>query len=252
MPASASVPGEAATEPKFIWGVLINMALRYALAVFSEYVSLKVSNEPTPAVIAALQRNNSQTPVVSLSSLGLQLLGLPSNGATASRESKDLGAPLKVADGQANYQGLHLALLAVDAQGQPLAFRPTSAGFTTGERFKVRVIATFDGLLSIDSINPSGIRRQLYPAQTDQVVSLKAGQEILLPLDPRQSFQFAGATGQEQLVVTLRHAQAIGPAASDRPVNRGDLPTGTNLVQEQTAGRFPLISQAIALRHGQP
>jgi hypothetical protein len=248
-PATPASGAGADNQPKFIWGVLVNMALRFALSIFTDYVQAKVSREVTPGVWATLLKSSSETPVVSLSSLGLEMLGLKTNGARPSAETKDLGPALKVVDGRENYQGVHVALLAVDAQGKPIGLRPASAGFTTGERFKLRVIATYDGLLSIDNINPNGQQRQLYPAKADHVVSVRAGQEILLPLDPQQTFRFAGATGQEQLVVTMRHAQAIGDAASTRPVNRNDVDTGTNLVQEQPPGRFPVISQAIAVHH---
>jgi hypothetical protein len=248
-PATVASSADAGNQPKFIWGVLVNMALRFALSIFTDYVQTKVSREVTPPVFAALLKTSGEVPVVSLSSLGLEMLGLKTNGARPSAETKDLGPALKVVDGRENYQGVHVALLAMDAQGKPIGLRPASAGFTTGERFKLRVIATYDGLLSIDNINPAGQQRQLYPAQADHVVSLKAGQEILLPLDPQQTFRFSGATGQEQLVVTMRHAQAIGAAASTRPVNRNDVDIGTNLVQETLPGRFPVISQAISVRH---
>jgi hypothetical protein len=251
-PAEGTSAAESDDKPKFIWGMLLNMAVRYAVSVFSDYVRNKVGGELTPARFVALLRSSSQVQVVPMASFGPDFAALSSNGADASPQTKDLGAALQVKDGRENYQGVNLAIVPVDAQGQPMPVRPTSAGFRTGERFKLRLVASYDGLLSIDNINPQSLRRQVYPPQADHVVSVSAGQEILLPLDPQQHFRFAGSGGAEQLVVTLRHRLAIGGEASSRPVSRQDLDLGTNLVQEQPPGRYPLISQALALRHDGP
>jgi len=110
-------------------------------------------------------------------------------------------------------------------------------------------MSTFDGLLAIDNINPNGVQRRIYPAKQSQVVSLKAGEEVLLPLDKNQAFQFTGARGQEQLLIALRHPKAIDEGASRNPVYRRDELYGSNLVQEVAHNTYPAIFQSIKLQH---
>jgi hypothetical protein len=110
-------------------------------------------------------------------------------------------------------------------------------------------MATFGGLLVIENINPRGERRQIYPASTSQVVILQAGGDTLLPLGSDQFFEFANATGEEQLVITLRDPRAVGNAASREKVHRKDEEFGTHFVQEVTRGAYPVISESIRLQH---
>ncbi len=158
-------------------------------------------------------------------------------------------APMRSVDGKPNYQGIHIAIVAVNKDGKPLGFHSVNQGFRTGQRFRIRVVSTFDGLLAIDNINPRGVQRRVYPAKTSQVVSIKAGEEVLLPLDENQAFQFAGTTGREQLLIAMRHPQAFGEGASRNPVYRRDEQYGSNLVQEVTASTYPAIFQSIQLQH---
>ena len=81
-------------------------------------------------------------------------------------------------------------------------FAPASAS-------KVRVISTFDALVAIGNVNPSGKEKQIYPPAKDTVISVKAGTEIVLPLVADQYFQFTGETGTDQLVVTLVDPRAL-------------------------------------------
>ena len=157
--------------------------------------------------------------------------------------------PMRSVDGKPNYQGIHIAIVAVDKDGKPLGFHSVNQGFRSGQRFRIRVVSTFDGLLAIDNINPSGVQRRVYPAKTSQVVSIKAGEEVLLPLDNNQAFQFSGTKGREQLLIVMRHPQAFGDGASRNPVYRRDEQYGSNLVQEVTTSTYPAIFQNIQLQH---
>jgi len=158
-------------------------------------------------------------------------------------------APFRSVDGKPNYHGIHIAIVAVDKDGKALGYHSVNQGFRTGQRFKLRVMSTFDGLLAIDNINPNGVQRRIYPAKQSQVVSLKAGEEVLLPLDKNQAFQFTGARGQEQLLIALRHPKAIDEGASRNPVYRRDELYGSNLVQEVAHNTYPAIFQSIKLQH---
>lgn len=157
--------------------------------------------------------------------------------------------PLALKGGEPNYHAAHVAILAVDDAGRITGFRSVDQGFRTGERFKLRMIATFDGVAAIGNINPRGEGRQIFPPQKGTAVQLRAGQEIVIPARDDEFFQFAGATGMEQLVVTIIDPRAVGVAASTSKVYRQDEAYGSNFVQEVNPGTYPVISQAIALTH---
>ncbi len=158
---------------------------------------------------------------------------------------------LAVKDGEPNFQAAHVAILGVDDAGRISGFRSVNQGFRTGERFKLRMIATFDAVAAIGNINPKGEGRQIFPPQKGTAVKLKAGQEVVIPARDDQFFQFAGTTGTEQLVVTIIDPRAVGAAASTNKVYRQDEAYGSNFAQELSPGTYPVISQAIALTHTQ-
>ena len=85
--------------------------------------------------------------------------------------------------------------------------------------------------------------------KTEQVVSLLPGKETVIPLGEDQFFEFARATGREQMVLNLADPRGVGPAASTNKVFRQDLKYGSNFVQEVSPSTFPHISQAIELQH---
>jgi hypothetical protein len=157
--------------------------------------------------------------------------------------------PLKLAEGGANYEGIHLAIVGAQRDGTLTELRPVKAGFHTGERFKLRAISTFGGLLVIENINPRGERRQIYPGNPAAVVVLQPGADTLLPLGPNEFFEFARTPGEERLVITLRDPRAVGDAASRQKVYRKDEEYGTHFVQEAPKGSYPVISEAIRLQH---
>lgn len=250
--ASAAAPPPMADEelqPKFIWGILIKVAMNYAVSAFANYMIGKLTAELTPASLVGMLLNSKSASIVPLDSatgaLSMKSAGAPENTVVA-----EPIAPLKVENGRENYQAVHVALMNFDRSGNPLGFHPVSAGFGTGDRFKLRVLPTFDGLLVIENITPRGERKQIYPPRTRDVVSIKGGVEIMIPLGKDDYFEFAGATGDDQLLVTLRDPRAFGAAASAAPVSRKDENNGSNFLQELAPGTYPVISQSLKFRHG--
>ena len=154
-------------------------------------------------------------------------------------------------DAQSNYQGLHLAVVSTDAATNSMRFRSLAEGFKTGDRFKLRAVSTFDAVVFVDNVNPSGVRSRVYPALGggDQVVFLKAGQQVLLPLAVDQFFEFANQTGAEQLLVTVRDPRSTSTALTNQPVYRQDEAWGSNLMQLTPPGTYAGFTQTLALMH---
>lgn len=250
-------------QPKFIWGILIKYVASEAFSMFSSWMVTKMNERYGTNISNA----SYSATAMDIGKLALNYYrGSPdtTGGATiaANPTAMPVGmreaqltttaaptAPLKLTDGSANYEGIHLAIVGADRQGRITELRPIKAGFRTGERFKVRAMATYGGLLVIENINPRGERRQIYPATTAQVVLLQPGADTLLPLGANEFFEFAKATGEEQLIITLRDPRAIGAAASKEKVHRKDEEYGTHFIQEATKGTYPVISEAIRLEH---
>lgn len=260
-------------QEKFIWGIVVNLVLSSAFSMFSDWLTKKLGGTPDaggkPLSLPSFgdAANAAPTPVGSASDIrGLlvnvavvaitgALSGRLNSALTSAFLGKDVPTtappktPLKLKDGDPNYQGAHIAILAVDAAGNVTGFRSVKEGFRTGERFKVRVISTFDALVALGNINPSGKERQIYPPGTNTVIAVKAGTEVVLPLAADQYFQFTGETGTDQLVVTLVDPRALEGKPSKKRVSRQDVEFGSNFVQEVTPDTYPMISQPIALLH---
>ncbi len=150
--------------------------------------------------------------------------------------------------GVANYQGMRLAISMIDANGQVLNDRAVSAGFSTGERFKVRLLPTFTGLVEIDNIDTYGRRTRIYP-EGGQAIEVQAGREVQLPLATNQAFEFADSKGEEQLIVSVRDPRAQGTALSNAPVNVQEDGIGSCDVQQTGNGQFASIVQTIRMSH---
>ena len=251
-------------EPKFIWGVIIvKYVAGQALSMFSQWMVAQMNQKygtnissasysATAADLAKLaiahyqqsrdttggaliERNPSLVPVA---------LKNPAQVAVANPTT-----PLTGSQGSENYQGVHIAIVGASADGTLTELRPVKAGFRTGERFKLRAVSTFGGLLVIENINPRGERRQIYPPDPGAVVVLQPGADTLIPLGSNQLFEFARYTGEEQLVISLRDPRAIGAAVSKQKVYRKDEEYGSHFVQETSNGTYPAISESIRLRH---
>ncbi len=256
-PAQAQAQSEAKDEqpePKFIWGILINIAIsklsNYVFQVFTDWLTARLTaglDSAADAAIAHLTRDSG----AKISSRGATpVLAVAGAAQPAPIVVGNPDKPL-VADGKKeNYQGVHVALMMSEDGGRRFAFRPVNEGFRTGERFKLRVVSTFGGELSIENINPRGERRQVFPPRADQVVALLPATETLIPMDPNQFFEFTGSTGREQLVINVADPRAVGAAASRSKIFRQDTKFGSNFLQEATGGTYPSIQQAVELVHG--
>jgi hypothetical protein len=251
-------PAAESTElqPKPIWGLLIQYVAGEVFAAFSQWARVKMSDSPPSALASAqtpqlaadeLRRKLDTTGgAIIMSNAGAAAAAL---GDTAPTTFEAPSTPIKVDQGAANYQGVHVAIVGVDRAGVITELRAVKDGFRTGERFKLRAISTFGGLLVIHNINPKGDHRQIYPPRPGDVVVLQPGADTLLPLGSDEFFEFARATGEEQLVISLRDARAIGAAASRTRVHRKDEDYGTHFVQQVSADKFAVISEGIRLQH---
>ena len=174
-----------------------------------------------------------------------------SDGPAGVKETMQLGATTTAITDEAgaDYQGAHIAIVGADKAGNVTEVRPIKAGFKTGERFKLRALTTFGAHVVVENINAKGERRQIYPPEGTSVVVLQGGGDTLLPLGPKEFFEFANATGEEQLVISLRDPRAVGDAASRQKVFRKDEEFGTHFVQEVAKGTFPTIAETIRLEH---
>lgn len=254
VPDQSNPDQPAQLEGKFIWGVLILKLIgSEVMSIFSDWLMHKITESIDVGKYRKLLEDHGGAVIVSI----LEYVG--SRHGVLLGKDVDIGAPpntsfdaptkpLVLSDGKENYQGVHIGLVAVDEQGNPVGLRNVKDGFRIGDRFKVRVVSTFQGLLVFDDVTPRGKRHQLYPAEAGKAVEIPAGSEVLLPLAPNQYFQFSGDAGEDKLVVTLRAPQTLnGGAAARSLVKRQDVDYGTNLVQELHPGEFPLISEAIGI-----
>jgi hypothetical protein len=247
------VPDKADVEPKFIWGILLKFIAPSVFSIFSEWLRGRLT-EATPE--GSLSRFVADVSGAVIVSIGQRLASrdvtpkdvvLVTSGDNTVKDTPE--RPLKVEGDQANYQGAHVALIGIDAAGNAMGYRAVSEGFRSGERFKLRVVSTFGGLLGIDNVNPKGQQRRLYPPKPDTAVSLVAGKETFIPLGRDEFFQFTGATGEEQLIITIRDPRSLTDNGSQEKVYRQDEKFGSNFVQEVGPNTFPVISQVIRLSH---
>ena len=256
---SASAPGDGGeVQPRFLWGVVIRYVAGEVFSAFAQWVATKITDAAAPGApppgqsMALLSiehlRNRRDT------TGGAVIVANPRAAAAASRQAPAVtfeqpARPIEVRAGGPNYQGVHIAIVGADAAGALTELRPIRSGFRTGERFKLRAVSTFGGLLVIHNINPKGVREQIYPADADAVVALQPGGDTLLPLGRDEFFEFTRSTGEEQIVIVLRDPRAVGEAASREAVHRKDEDYGSNFVQQVTAKTFPAMSESIRVRH---
>jgi hypothetical protein len=243
-----------APQPKFIWGILlIKFAAGEVFSNFTQWTWGKISGKPSENKTMTAQavdylRGKSDTTGGAYVTRNLAD-PMPGFKETPPITMDRPSTPIVISQGAPNYQGVHISIVGADRAGNITDLRPVNAGFKTGERFKLRAVSTFGGHMIIENINPKGERRQIYPAERDSVIVIQPGADTLLPLGKDQFFEFARATGEEQLVITLRDPRAIGAGISKYEVNRKDEEYGSNFVQQVDKDSYPLISQAIRLQH---
>jgi hypothetical protein len=280
-PAAPAKPANQAKpqveEKVAIWGILLNIVLQSAMSAFQNWLinrltggtgqpassagtpSFSAPNSAAPAEGSGPQTIGDYKKEIRRAAISKiddfvashmnRLLDSLFSAKSAVPVVAEPSTPLKVQDGAPNYQGMHVAVVGADRSGKLTGFRAVNEGFRTGERFKLRVVATFDGMLTIVNINPNDERKQIYPPASSSVVSLKAGEETFIPLGADEFFEFAGAKGTEQLVVTLVDPRALDGKASKKQVFRKDETYGSNFVQEVSADTYAVMSQAISLIH---
>lgn len=243
-PASEKQTAEEAVQPKFIWGILIKFAATKAFEMFFQWTVEKMFQGMTPSLFMSRSAAVNAPGAATLAPAPKGIV-LMTPGVT----DKAPDAPLLVDGGRENYQGAHLSLLVLQPDGQTFAVRPVSAGFMSGEKFRIRIGATFEGDLALDNIDPQGGRKRLYPPSAEQVVRIKSGTPVILPLDPDSFFQFDDVAGEEKLVISLRDPRARGEAAARTDVHRQENAQGTGLLQEVAPGKYAAIAESIQLQH---
>ncbi len=243
---SAQQPAKEEVEPKIIWGVLLNIILpRVGLALLDWAIGRMTAKLDDVSFTSLLKKSESIRiePLPAVNTPDGQPLGLKEN-VVAGEPSKDF----KFENGKENFQGLIVSMAVFDGAGKPVGFRPITEPFKTGEKFKLRVLSTFEGHMYIDAINPAGNRAKLFPAAANSL-RIPAGTEVLIPAAENQFFQFHGATGKEKLVIVMRDVKIEATTVAVEPVFRKDEPFGSLFVQEVTGDKRPLIVQSIALTH---
>ena len=244
-------------QPRFIWGAaIVKFVAGEVFSTFNKWLVDRVSPGAAPdsgkdtlldSLNTRLRENRDTTGGAAI--VRNSSMPFVTSPQAAAITVGDPSRPIEIEGGRPNYQGAHIAVVGVARDGGVAGLRAVRDGFRTGERFKLRVVSTFGGLMVIDNINPRGESRQIYPAERDAVVALRPGGDTLLPLAADQYFEFARATGEEQLVISLRDARAVGRAASGGKIYRKDLSYGSNFVQEVGKDAFPAISESIRLVH---
>lgn len=284
----ASQGEQGAQESKFIWGLLLKLVAPAAFDLFASWVVKKIKKrqgidnpddakaEDPKIELAKLVWNSASASIVSLGQyFSSDSSSGPGNTPPMSAEashayfgeqtllaSRDIvlvspnategepGKPLVVDKSGENFQGVNIALVEIDANGGFKGYRSVKDGFKTGERFKIRVLSTFDAVVVLGNINPKGVQKQIYPARNGKAVSIPAGKEILLPLGKDEYLQFVGDVGEDKLTFTVRDPRTLKPdLAASTQVFRKDDGLSTHFIQEVKPGRFPVIAEAIAFEH---
>jgi hypothetical protein len=167
---------------------------------------------------------------------------LPLIGAGVNQPSRAWGSSF-------NYQGMHVRLLVLDAAGRRIEARPVNSLPRPGERFRVRVTATFDAVADVGLVKgePWSSHRagQLYPAR-GMSVHMNAGETVELPLEQGRFFVM-GPNVHERLLLSVRHAQALGDVRTQQPAYRIDGKSGSNYLQLVPRGQAPAMEQLLAV-----
>lgn len=226
--------------PKFfLLGMIMSAVASEVFSIFGKWAVSKLMEGAAPSIPAATQFSPAR---IVLKSAG-------ESGEPAPAVSGNPVAPKGMELAKSNYHGVHFAIAVLDAERKNLDMRPLSQGFKSGERFKLRVVATFTGDMKIENINPRSERKHIYPADENMRARLEAGKETLIPAGPDEYFEFAKTTGEEQLVITMRDPRATASTMSRSEVHRKDETHGSNFVQEVTDDTYPVISESVKLMH---
>ena len=245
--ALAALPSGAAlaqTAPKSIVAEHVP-----AFPAFNQWVTTFVRVQPEPllapvqAVPFSLMTVMTVTPAPTYEPrpVILGLPDLPLIGTGATRAARGWAAGL-------NYQGLHMRMVVLNAQGQQNELRSMGSPLRQGEYFKIRISATFDAVAEVDQVLGEvwqGRRTgQVYP-EAGLSVHMRAGESVDLPLGVNEYF-LMNQPADERLVVSVRHAKALGAARSEQPAYRQDGKSGSNYLQLVPPGKYPAVEQLIS------
>jgi hypothetical protein len=170
------------------------------------------------------------------------VLGLPElpMAADQAQASRNWGPTL-------SYQGVRMSLIVVAANGSTREFRPLSGGLKTGERFKIRIVSSFEALANVDQVVGDiwyGQRvGQVYP-QAGMSVQMNPGEAVDLPLGANEYFVM-DSRGNERFVVGIKHAKSAAPTRSNQPVYRQDAAGSSSYLQLVPQGSFPAVEQVL-------
>lgn len=195
-----------------------------------------ITTIPLTLVVAPAPAPYEPWPVV------MGLPELPLIGVGASQPPRAWGSSF-------NYQGMQVRLLVLDAAGRRVEARPVNSLPRPGERFKVRVTATFDAVADVGLVmgEPWSSQRagQLYPAQ-GMSVHMHAGETVDLPLEQGRFFVM-GPDTRERLLLSVRHAAALGDVRTQQPAYRMDGKGGSSYLQLVPRGQAPAIEQLLTV-----
>jgi hypothetical protein len=219
-----------------------------AVPSFNQWVNTYVVTAPEPAIDRAtvqtipwLGTTGAPTAAYQPKPVILGQPDLPLVGEAAAQAAQRWSAGL-------NYQGLHVKYLVLDARGVVRQVRSLGTPLRPGERFKIRLTATYSAVASIDLVvgDAWSAQRagQIYP-EPGVSVQMNAGETADLPLNPSQYF-VASANPSERIVLSVRHPQATGELATNQPAYRQDGVLGSNYLQLVPHGKLPAIEQVIA------
>lgn len=216
-----------------------------AFPAFTQWISAFTIAQPEPtigrieSIPLVLMGTSAQAayqpmPVI----LGLPELPLTGNGVA--QAARAWGPTL-------NYQGMHLRQVVLNESASLHELRPMNAPVHAGERFKIRITATFDAVAEVDQVVGDawyGQRTgQLYPLP-GRSVQIRAGETVDLPLGTNEYF-LMNRLANERLVLSVRHPQAVAGLRTEQPAYRQDGRGGSSYLQLVPRGKLPAMEQQI-------
>jgi hypothetical protein len=160
--------------------------------------------------------------------------------------SEDTPIESKINDHQ--YQGVFVSFVMLDAQGNAIEVRKISDSFKSGEKFKLRLISTFNAIVNVDSLEANKQFQRIYPEDEKMSVFVKAGQEVFLPLGSDE-FEFDQTTGMENLVLTARDPRITDESQLPGKINRRETKDGSFYVLDLAQQQLPSLTQIIQISH---
>jgi len=217
-----------------------------AFSTFNQWVETNIVTVPLPAPASV----DVQRPAAKGGAAAVRFEPLPV--IVGVPELPLLGAGARAAarswDGGLNYQGVHARFLLINDKTKAVTSVPLSTRLAPGQRFKIRLAATFDGVASLDQILGSAFDAQrsgqVYPG-AGLSVEFKADKSVDLPIGENQFFVLDGRPRNERLVLSVRHAKAAGDAKTSQPAYRQESKQGSSYLQLTPRGSYPNIEQVL-------